>query len=282
MSGRNNTNRNSNRNNGSNNNRNNVPNLGLPQRSSSFLPMRSMSSYPVESASRRPADIPAYLEAQGVPLNIPIVPGDTGVGPLPRMSIYVQGATPEQMQEVYRRERASQLYQMLSDSGYFAMNPATRPPARELLARRFQPRANSIFTSNPISTFSPEPSPPPVTIPVIDSPELVMNQRNLGQNAVTQDDFVDGETVEVLYSEEQARNKREGRHVQVMPSMVYKSESVQGLLSSGNPRNPLTREPIALRERRTLRFRNNSTGGKRKHRKSRNYRKSRKVYYRKH
>ena len=104
------------------------------------------------------------------------------------------------------------------------------------------------------------------SIPIEQGPELTITKNTLGANAISQEDFENGETVEVLYSEAQAKQKRERGNVNVKPSMVFKSSSVDAIVKSGNLQNPITRQPIALRERRTLRF---LSGGKRKTRKQR-------------
>ena len=231
-------------------------NLGLPRRSETSLPV-----VPRQTASSRPSDIVAYLEEQGVPLNLPIMPGDTGVGPMPLMFHHMPGATAEQMQEVYRRERAGYLYQVLSDMGYFHMDPSTRPSARELLQKRFQSMPHA-------STYAPRSnSPEPTSISIEEGGELRMKKSNLGENALSSEEFKDGDTIEVLYTENQVNAKRQGQNVTITPSMVMKSSSVEALIKRGYFKNPLTREPIALRERRILRF-TNTAGGKRKRRKT--------------
>lgn len=105
-------------------------------------------------------------------------------------------------------------------------------------------------------------------IPIRQGAELQMNKNSLGPNAIDLEDFVDGEPVEVLYNEEQVKRLNQGENVRITPSMVFKPTSVEALLKSGATLNPTTRQPIVMREIRTLRFRNNSTGGKRKRRKT--------------
>ena len=105
----------------------------------------------------------------------------------------------------------------------------------------------------------------PTGIPIRDGGELRMRKSNLGENAIAQFPFEDGENIEVLYTEDNVKNLNAGNNVPILPAMVFKSSSVDELLKSGSTTNPLTRQPIALRERRILRFTNtNSSGGKRK------------------
>lgn len=274
--------------NGNNTANNNLLPAGLP-----ILPMRTMTMMPTYGSSTRPANIPAFLEAEGVPLDTPTRPGDTGRGPLPHMSLYIAGATPAQMEEAYRRERASMLYQMLSDRGYFMTPRAHRRPVREVLGVN-GPQTPSVLPSITVpptlSVLRGIPLPPrgvpslsstrapagmfsymPAAIPVREGAELRMVKNTLGSNAVDLEDFVDGETVEVLYTQDQVQRLNRGERVKVTPSMVLKSTSVEGLIKAGTRQNPTTRQPIAMRERRVLKFvnsNNNSQGGKRKTRKS--------------
>ena len=239
------------------------------------LPMRTMSMSPGYSSSNRPADIPAYLESQGVPLNTPIRPGDTGRGPMPMTSIHMPGATAEQYEQAYRQQRASMLYQLLSDRGYFALPPESRRPLRNVLGLNGAqtPSIPSLSSTRvPGQPFAGWYSAMPASIPVREGTELRMRRNALGSNAVDLEDFIDGETVEVLYTPDQVRRMDQGETVRVTPSMVLKRTSVEQLVTSGSRTNPTTRQPIALRERRVLRLTNSnnqsSQGGKRKNRKS--------------
>ena len=259
------------------NNNSNIP---------TFLPMRTMSYYPSAELRTRPTDIPAFLEAEGVPLNTPIRRGDTGRGPMPLMSIHIQNGTPENYEEVYRRERARFLYQMLSDRGYFDTPRSLRRPVREVLGidepqtPSVLPPANSTGSSGSSGLLSPylqpwmlQPMQPGFSmpspsnsysalsrapIPTREGGELRMPRANIGANAIDLEDFVDGETVEVLYTPQQARRLNAGNTVRITPSMIMRPTSVAGLIASGSRINPTTRQPIGLRETRTLRIENSN------------------------
>ncbi len=87
--------------------------------------------------------------------------------------------------------------------------------------------------------------------------DLQVKRANYPQNAISQEDFVDGEKVDVLYSESQYADLQAGRNVNIKPSMVYKHESIQGLMrasADGVIRTPLTRNQVAHGEVRRLKF----------------------------
>ena len=264
----------------------------LDNNNSSFLPMRTMSFYPGNQVNNTPTDILTYLESQGVPLNTPLHRGDSGRGPIPGMSIYVSGATPEQMEDVYLRERARMLYRSLADRGYFAAPQDRRRPLRQVLGLEEPPvqvpslgaagRAGMFAVAPRLSGFvgslgffgQQQPPQEPLSslaqrgllpsnrglfssssqIPIEEGGTLYMSAESLGENAVDLEKFTEGEDVEVLYSEEQVAARGRGEVVAVKPSMVLKSGSVQQLMNRGFMRNPTTQVPIALRERRKLTF----------------------------
>lgn len=88
-------------------------------------------------------------------------------------------------------------------------------------------------------------------------PELRVKRSNYPQNVITLEPFADGEKIEVMYSQEQFNQLSAGRNVSIKPSMVIKRQSARNLsLASANGRflNPSTREPVAHREVRVLKF----------------------------
>jgi hypothetical protein len=121
--------------------------------------------------------------------------------------------------------------------------------------------------------------------------DLKVKRANYETNAITMEDFQNGEIVSVLYSANQHRNLQNGNPVNIKPSMVFKKSSVRQLSQAaqhGRIKNPLTREDVAHQQTRRLKFENGNAavaaaaaaaakGGKRKSKKSRKTRKTRKV-----
>ena len=104
---------------------------------------------------------------------------------------------------------------------------------------------------------------------------LSVKRTNFTTNAISLEDFEEGEKVEVFYSEPQYRNLQNGKAVPIKPSMVFKQSSVRNLVGSvenGTLKNPLTREPVIYREVRKLVFLNeNAAGGRRLSKKTRKH-----------
>ncbi len=99
--------------------------------------------------------------------------------------------------------------------------------------------------------------------------DLQVKRANYPQNVISQEDFVDGEKVDVLYSESQYADLQAGRNVNIKPSMVYKHASIQDLMRAsvdGTIKNPLTRNVVAHREVRRLKFQEEGgqAGGKKR------------------
>jgi Leucine-rich repeat (LRR) protein len=107
--------------------------------------------------------------------------------------------------------------------------------------------------------------------------DLQVKRENYPQNVISQEDFVDGEKVDVLYSQSQYADLQAGRNVNIKPSMVYKHESIQGLMrasADGTIKNPLTRNVVAHREVRRLKFEEGGqAGGKKRKTKKKSYKK---------
>lgn len=86
---------------------------------------------------------------------------------------------------------------------------------------------------------------------------LKVKRENYPQNTISQEEFVDGENVDVLYSQDQYADLQAGREVNIKPSMVHKHQSIKNLIAAsrnGRIKNPLTRDVVAHREVRRLKF----------------------------
>ncbi len=231
-----------------------------------------------------PDNIPAYLTSQGVPLNTPLMAGDTGRGPIPGrpLSSYILGGIPlsrhndRYIERFLQRERLMTLYRLLKWYGYWDTPAAERRPLEEVLGLN-PPRE---FDWGEFFGAPRASAPQPKHLPMGYGGDLVLKRGNINLNAITQEEFTNGEKVDVLYTEDQLKKLNRGETVNIKPSMIFKINSVDALLKQGSLQNPMTRENVALRERRTLRFgksNNNSAagagagasqGGKRKKRKT--------------
>ena len=221
-----------------------------------------------------PDDVEAFLVREGVPLNTRLMPGNTGHGGIRGQHYSFAGLSLNNMSNTQResflkKERLKTLYRMLKWWGYFDTPVAERRPIAELLG------------TNPVREFTwnqyhdpkyKPPVPKPVYLPMEYAGELVLNKKNLTVDPIDQDEFVNGEKVDVLYTKEQLKKLNKGEEVNVKASMIFRPTSVDSLLERGSLVNPLTREKTELRQRRTLRFKN-ATGGKRKGKKSKRTRK---------
>ena len=86
---------------------------------------------------------------------------------------------------------------------------------------------------------------------------LRVKRSNYPQNVITLEPFEDGETVEVLYSQEQYNDLQAGRRVNITPAMVMKKQSARELSMrspDGRFKNPSTREWVVHRETKKLQF----------------------------
>lgn len=236
-----------------------------------------------------PEDIPGFLTREGVPLDTPLMAGDRGTGRIPGIGgIVMSGVNledfPESYQQRYwKQERLRYLYRLLKWYGYFDTPVAERRPLDEVLG--INPRRNFDW-HNFLQSNSRSRVVQPKHLPMGYGGDLILKKGELGPNAITQEDFMDGEKINVLYTENQLKDLNSGKRVPVKPSMIFKIESVDELLKHGSLMNPLTREKTALRERRTLRLRNTvnknetnsnsntTSGGKRRRRKNKKTRRT--------
>lgn len=235
-----------------------------------------------------PENVEAFLTREGVPLNTRLFPGDRGSGPIRGQEYSFGGIslnnyfTNAQREQFLKKERLKYLYRMLKWWGYFDTPVAERKPISELLG------------TNPYREFtwdqymSPKyqhPIPKPVYLPVeYAGGPLYMNKGSLTVDPINQEEFTEGEKVNVLYTKNQLARLNKGKKVNVKPSMIFRPTSVNSMLERGSLINPMTREKVELRQRRTLKFKNNATtnqnasnsnsnnnsvGGKRKMKKTR-------------
>lgn len=226
-----------------------------------------------------PEDVEAFLTKEGVPLNTRLYPGNRGSGAIRDQEYSFGGMsmnnyfTNAQKERFLKKERLKFLYRMLKWWGYFDTPVAERKPIAELLG------------TNPYREFTwdqymnpkyQKPVPKPVYLPVdYAGGPLYMNKKNLTVDPIDQEEFVNGEKVNVLYTKDQLKKLNAGKEVIVKASMIFRPSSVNSILERGSLVNPMTREKTELRQRRTLRFRNESatgagagSGGKRRNKRS--------------
>lgn len=214
-----------------------------------------------------PNDVEAFLTKEGVPLNTRLFPGDRGSGSIQGIDYSFGGLglnslSNAQREKFLKKERLSYLYRMLKWWGYFDTPVGERRPISELLG------------TNPYREFTwnqyhnpryQAPKPKPVYLPVeYAGGPLYMKKENLTVDPINQEEFVDGEKVNVLYTKNQLKRLNNGEEVNVKASMIFRPSSVNSMLERGSLINPMTREKTELRQRRTLHFQNSTKGGKRK------------------
>lgn len=213
-----------------------------------------------------PEDVEAFLTREGVPLNTRLFPGNSGTGRIQGQEYSFGGIsmnnyfTNAQREKFLKQERLKFLYRMLKWWGYFDTPVAQRRPIAELLGTN--PRRE--FTWNQyMSPRYQAPTAKPVYLPVeYAGGPLYMNKGSLSIDPINQEEFVNGEKVNVLYTKDQLKQLNKGKKVSVKPSMIYRPGSVNSMLERGSLVNPMTREKVELRQRRTLHFKNkkNETG----------------------
>ncbi len=221
-----------------------------------------------------PEDVEAFLIREGVPLNTKLMPGNSGEGIVRGISYSLAGLnlsnlSNTQRKKLLKQERLKYLYRMLKWWGYFDTPVAERKPIPEVLGTN----GSRVFNWMQYLNHKYRPRvPKPAYLPMEYAGELEMNKTNITVDPINQEDFVNGEKVNVLYTEEQLKQLNRGEQVNVKSSMVFRPTSVNSLLERGSLVNPMTREKTALRQRRTLRLKN-ASGGKRRGKKSKKTRK---------
>lgn len=223
-----------------------------------------------------PDNVEAFLIREGVPLNTKLTPGNSGEGVVPGTSYSLAGLSlrnlsNSQKKKFLKQERLKYLYRMLKWWGYFDTPVAQRKPIPEVLGTNGNQDFTWTWMQYLNNKYRPS-APNPVHLPMEYGGELVMSKSNLTVDPINQQDFVDGEKVNVLYTKEQLKKLNEGEEVNVKASMIYRPTSVNSILERGSLVNPMTREKTELRQRRTLRLKN-TNGGKRRRKQSKKSRK---------